>query len=359
MESTEGPYLPGNQSAIPDHMWKDCVLGNGSNETIYVDPEEKWVSLNIVMASTMKSVVFSIDEHDLWLYELDGQLIEPIKYQWVTMLPSKRYSVLVKLNKTPGDYTIRLPDQGFSQIISGFATFSYKGGQDIGQTTPWVTYGGQNASDQGNGSGLTDLLPAPFPALRPRNTSDVFFVYNLYRWNAAYTWSLTGAAAMPVDDWAYQPLLYNPNSTAAHDKSLVIRTKYGQWVDLILQVGSKPDERQEINHVIHKHSSRAWQVGSGSGIWNYTSVDEAATLHPELFNFENPPYMDVFATSFEGPSWLIMRYQVTNPGPWLLHCHSEIHLAGGMAGVIMDGVDRWPTIPPAYAPNATGHYPLV
>ncbi|KAH8199586.1 hypothetical protein TruAng_006236 [Truncatella angustata] len=353
--STEGPFLPGKPEAIPDHMWKDCIPAKGENATISVDAKDGWASLNIVMASTMKAVVFSIDEHDLWLYEVDGHFVQPAKYQWIVLLPAKRYNVLVKLDKTPGDYTIRIPDQGFSQIISGFATLSYKHGKSLGPTTPWITYGGLNASTEGVGFAYSDTLP-PYPPIKPAAKSDVAHVFYLYRWDQAYTWTLGGSAVMPVDAWAYKPLLYNPLSEAANDTTLVVQTKFGQWVDLIIQVGSKAGEEQEINHVIHKHASKAWQVGAGSGVWNFTSVDQAVQLHPELFNFENPPYMDVFLTSFEGPSWIIMRYQVDNPGPWLIHCHSEIHVAGGMAMVIMDGVDKWPKIPNGYGPDQKGHF---
>jgi hypothetical protein len=40
--------------------------------------------------------------------------------------------------------------------------------------------------------------------------------------------------------------------------------------------------------------------------------------------------------------------------PTLLHCHVETHLNGGMGMVIMDGIDRWPSIPPEYAINQNG-----
>lgn len=335
-------------------MWEGCVAANGSMETIHVDAKYGWASLNIVMAATTKGIAFSIDEHDLWLYEVDGQYVEPRKVQWIDLIPAKRYNVLVKLDKKPGDYTIRMPDQGFSQMISGFAKFSYSGGKDIGETKPWVTYGGLNATEEGIGHIYSDNLP-PYPPIKPARKSDVSHLFHLYRWDAAYTWSFSGSAAMPVDAWAYEPLLYNPDSAAAKDQNLVIQTKYGQWVDLILQVGTKEEEEQEINHIIHKHGSKTWQVGVGSGIWNFTSVDEAETLHPEFFNFENPPLADIFLTSFEGPSWIVLRYKVDNPGPWLIHCHAEIHLAGGMALVIMDGVDKWPKIPAGYGVDEKGH----
>jgi hypothetical protein len=37
-----------------------------------------------------------------------------------------------------------------------------------------------------------------------------------------------------------------------------------------------------------------------------------------------------------------------NPGAWMLHCHIQSHLSGGMAMVILDGTDVWPDVPDEY-----------
>ena len=41
----------------------------------------------------------------------------------VQMFARERYSVLVRLTKRPGNYSIRLADPGYTHIISAFATF--------------------------------------------------------------------------------------------------------------------------------------------------------------------------------------------------------------------------------------------
>jgi hypothetical protein len=40
-----------------------------------VNPADKWVNLNIVMASTLRASVLSIDSHEMWIYEVDGSYI--------------------------------------------------------------------------------------------------------------------------------------------------------------------------------------------------------------------------------------------------------------------------------------------
>ena len=39
-----------------------------------------------------------------------------------------------------------------------------------------------------------------------------------------------------------------------------------------------------------------------------------------------------------------------------MHCHFEIHLGGGMAVAILDGVDAWPEVPPEYGADKRGFY---
>jgi len=71
---------------------------------------------------------------------------------------------------------------------------------------------------------------------------------------------------------------------------------------------------------------------------------------PESFNFKAPQIRDTFNTpaAETGPTWLAIRYQVVNPGPFLLHCHLQVHLSGGMAIALLDGVDKWPVVPEGY-----------
>ena len=69
--------------------------------------------------------------------------------------------------------------------------------------------------------------------------------------------------------------------------------------------------------------------------------------HPELFHLENPQRRDTFVTISPqgGPIWMMLRYQVVNPGPFILHCHIETHLSNGMAIALLDGIDEWPQVP--------------
>lgn len=276
------------------------------------------------------------------------------------MWAGERFSAMVKLDKKPGAYTIRAPDYGGTQIISGFATLQYKNApSDNGPTEPYVNYGGEVLSNDTksltNYLVLTDNVP-PFPNVKPAPVADAEHLLLVGRFNASYNYTVTGKKMYPVDANAENPLLYAPNDPFAMDEDLVIRTKNGTWVDLILQVSTLYGDQYAFTHVMHKHGSKTWRIGQALGVWNYSSVAEAMAAEPQSFNLENPNYRDTWLTDFTGgPYWVVLRYQVTNPGPWFFHCHIEVHLAGGMGMAIMDGVDKWPEIPPEYAIGENGY----
>lgn len=345
---TQGNYTY-DETKIPPGVNSGCVPNKGLHEVFEVDPREGWASFKFISAAFMKSFVVSIDEHPMWVYEVDGQYIEPQLVHSFPMYNGERYSVMIKLDKTPKNYTIRVPDTNVDQIISGFATLSYKGAQDTTPSQPYVNYGGLNVSADVVSLNLSTL--PPYPNIKPSKTGDAMFNLTMGRFGSAFTWTLDGTGLYNVDVNADTPILFDLSAKENLGKNLTLSTKYGTWVDLILQLGVFPRTAPiQAPHVIHKHSNKAFIIGHGDGFFNWTSVNEAIEQSPKNFNLENPNYRDTFvANGPKGPTWMVLRYPVVNPGPFLLHCHIETHLTGGMGVALLDGVDKWPEVPPEYA----------
>ena len=289
---------------------------------------------------------------------------EPVKVQTILLLPGQRIAVMIKLDQKPSDYTLRIAGSTAGGVMSGYAVFRYKGGKPmknytLGYTLPskqtagWINYGGLNMTANLTVFNGDDLSP-PFPPKPPAmpKIGDPMHYISFERLGGAYLWSLNGQTLMPVDASAYQPLLYNNSYHEEISPDLAIRTNNGTWVDLVFQAGAPPGPI-EANHLIHKHTSMFWIIGASAGVWNYSSVAEAMIADPGSFNLVNPNYRDSVLTPFY-TGWVVVRYFSDNPGPWLLHCHVETHLGAGMAMVLLDGVDAWPTIPPEYALNQNG-----
>ena len=138
-------------------MHNNCTPSDGGVPIIEVDAKDGWASLNFIGAQAQKGTTFSVDNHPMWIYEVDGQFVEPRQYEMVGMYNGARYSALVKLNQTPGDYAIRITDNGGDQVISGYAILSYRAANttengtrpqaQIGPTTKgYIDYAGQTTS---------------------------------------------------------------------------------------------------------------------------------------------------------------------------------------------------------------------
>lgn len=281
----------------------------------------------------------------MYIYEVDGSYIEPQLADSVAIFNGERYAAMVKLDKPYKDYTIRVPDTQGDQVISGFATMRYQGSDNIYPSQPFVDYGGRSTSASVKALDQRSMKPYP-PVTIPRH-ADQLVNLTLGRYGSSYTWTASGNALYDVMANWDDPILYDINAKNNLANQVTIQTKNGTWVDLLLQLGDMPHTSSiQTPHVMHKHSNKGFILGVGPGFFNWASTEEAYAARPELFQLDNPQRRDTFVTNGPaGPTWMIVRYQVVNPGPFLFHCHIETHLSNGMAVALLDGVDAWPQIP--------------
>lgn len=215
----------------------------------------------------------------------------------------------------------------------------YIGSDNTSPSRPYVDYGGRNTS--ASVVALENKAINPYPPVTIPQHADQLVNLTPGRWGSAYTWTPAGNALYDVMANWNDPILYDLNDKKNLADQVIIQTKNGTWVDLLLQLGVMPNTPAiQSPHVMHKHSNKAYILGVGPGFFNWPSTEEAYAERPELFHMENPQRRDTFVTNGPtGPTWMILRYQVVNPGPFLFHCHIETHLSNGMAVALLDGVD--------------------
>ncbi|KAJ5924316.1 hypothetical protein N7466_008503 [Penicillium verhagenii] len=361
--------------AVPASLFDECDATQSAEEVIEVNPSLGWASLNFIGGASISAPTVSINNHSLWVYEIDGLYINPIEVQALTINNGARYSALIQLNQTPGNYSITAANSGLNQKIAAFGTLSYKHGHAV-NSTPYINYGAIDLSTDVvtlDETTIEMLIPS-----QPSQEPDATHILTVGRVQEAWKWSLNGNHTYDVAFEADKPYLWDPQSAAK--SPLTITTKNNTWVDIVFSLTGSATVLQP-GHPLHKHSNRVYVIvsasnklvheaaehnllifnskGSGSGDFNYTTVAEAAKAIPESFNLINPPMRDTFVTlpAFGAETWMAIRYQVLNPGAFLLHCHLDPHLTGGMGLVFLDGVDAWPSIPAQYGPD--GQWPSV
>ncbi|KAI1628778.1 laccase TilA [Exophiala viscosa] len=346
-------------AALPSNAYEECTASFGSMATFEVDQAKGYAAFTFINPGGFELLKFTIDGHKMWVYAVDGGYITPQLVDQVVINNGDRYSVLIPLDQTPAQYALRVANDGFNQIISGFGILNYTGSTGPANADP-------NALSAMNfaGTNLTDITifdddrAAPYPPSAPAPEADVTYAFNIKKMGqpyGAYQWTLGGLEAFNMSMEDSTPLL-SENPASIDESDLIYKTTMGQWVDLIVQT----DGPLAQPHPLHKHSNKAYVLGRGVGPWTWSSVSEAAIELPEgTFNLVNPPLRDGYTTTpIQGNStWLALRYQVVNPGAFLFHCHIQTHMSGGMAVVLLDGVDAWPTMPVEYTSGNNGTLP--
>lgn len=68
---------PHNYNAVPFGVFEGCNASQPNPTVFNVNPSQGWVSLNFISSAALQEMIVSIDEHPMWVYEVDGQFIEP------------------------------------------------------------------------------------------------------------------------------------------------------------------------------------------------------------------------------------------------------------------------------------------
>ncbi|KAK3360615.1 multicopper oxidase-domain-containing protein [Lasiosphaeria hispida] len=350
--SVLSPGVPVDLSVVPPEIFNVCIPSTGPKEVITVTKKshesQKWLALDLIATFGLYTVSFSIDSHPLYIYGVDGEYITPQLVDAITVTNGDRFSVLIPLT-TPGSFPIRAASVSAPQLMAATATLSYQTLNSTGSafppTIPSILDNGLPASPSVRFFSQATQKQFHPPELVQPTSHETFKLYMRIS-GTSFGWALN-SSVLPaaVLDWAADPVvLFSPTPYASNN--VTITTLNDTWIDLVFIAATFPMPP----HPIHKHGAKMWLIGSGTGPFPWATVDEAVREVPDKFNLVDPPRRDGFVTvsATTEPTWTVMRYHVTNPGAWLLHCHIQGHLSGGMSLVIQDGVDAWPVVPDEY-----------
>ncbi|PYH89083.1 L-ascorbate oxidase [Aspergillus ellipticus CBS 707.79] len=355
-------FFPFDASVIPDGYYQGCKPSTGPTETLHVDAATKYASYDLISLAGTSNLVFSIDQHPMIIYAIDGRYVEPITTKAINAFVGSRYSVMVRLDQPVSRYTLRAANKYANQIINGTAVMAYRGSTpaQFNTSEPYINEVGTPVNRSATDTVLNENKVVPFLAEPPALVPDHTYILNISLFNSSYRWIMGGGNYPMSNEDLSPPALFNYSMLPSEN---VVTTLNDTWVDLILNI-STPGQPQ---HPIHKHSNKFYVIGQGSTPWTYSSVAEAMKYVPQDFNLVNPQLRDTYQSpqSTASLGWLALRYHVVNPGPFFIHCHLSMHEAGGLAMVLLDGVDEWPKMDPlppltrptvADAPNP--HRPL-
>ncbi|KAF8729383.1 multicopper oxidase family, partial [Rhizoctonia solani] len=350
------PYLDSKPSTVDPKMWYDCSSTKTPFEVFTAKQADGWVSFILLNSGALWDLRVSIDSHKMYFFAADGHYTQ-VQVATSVLIPiGERYQFFVKLDQTPGDYIIRTAAVVMPQLINGYAILSYTStgatGAGLVSTTalpaaktPYIDYAG------GIINGGVDLVTAnlaPYPLTPPpQGKADLTLSLNVTR-TGEFGWVLNGNTwQQPADD--FTPLLFQPSEVASLDPKVYFSYKNGTLVDLIFTV-TAGNPAAHPPHPMHKHGVKAWLLGTGTGAFPYTTIQDAVDAGYSGINIKNPPLRDDFPTpgDITGKAWMAVRFRAVDPGPVILHCHIDPHLATGMVVVLLEGAEK---ITSGYVPS--------
>ncbi|KAF8680927.1 multicopper oxidase family [Rhizoctonia solani] len=340
------PYPDSQPGLVSPSMWTECTNSNTSFEVFSAKQSDGWVAFNLLNSGALWDLRVSIDSHKMYFFAADGHYTK-VQVATSILIPiGERYQFFVKLDQTPGDYRIRTAAVVLPQLITGYSILHYTDKTGAGlvemktlpaSKKPWIDYAGNIIN------GGTDLVMgnlSPYPDLPPpQGKADVTIPLNVTR-TGEFGWVLNGKTwTSPPDN--FTPLLFQPSQFASLDGSTYFTYPNGSVVDLIFTV-TAGNPAVHPPHPMHKHGVKAWLLGSGDGPFPYASIQDAVNAGYKGINMKNPPFRDDFVTpvAVTGQAWAAVRFRAVDPGPIILHCHIDAHLATGMVIVLLEGPEK-------------------
>ena len=134
------------------------------------------------------------------------------------------------------------------------------------------------------------------------------------------------------------------NESQTHSATLGPRLEFlelDETIDIIFENAAANDADLglfDAYHPMHIHGHSVWAVAVGEGKFD-------AHMATAKANFVDPPMRDNVVVP--PSSWVWVRLRASNPGLWLMHCHTETHAVFGMMTVWVVGEAADRPLPPA------------
>ncbi|KAF5327682.1 hypothetical protein D9619_004658 [Psilocybe cf. subviscida] len=303
--------------------------GRSGNSTsalsvINVQPNKRY-RFRLISMSCDPNYIFSIDGHSLIIIEVDGQNVQPLTVDSIQIFAGQRYSFILQANQQTANYWIRAVGNGATP--AGSAVLHYIGAPNSEPTPVTNPPPSRNPLREERLSPLTN--PAA-PGVPSRGKADV----NL---NLQIDFNLSVPGRFAVNNHTFippnVPVLLQILNGAPAQNLLPEGSVYALPPNKVIEL-SLPGGTTGSPHPIHLHGH---------------SFSVVRSANSSAYNYNNPVRRDVVSIGTSTSDNVTIRFVTDNAGPWILHCHIDWHLEGGLAVVFAEDI---PTIASEQPPQA-------
>ncbi|KAK1716255.1 multicopper oxidase [Colletotrichum lupini] len=360
---------------INGRNYRDCADFDGwscqneksrisSLETFSLAPNERH-RLRFINTGAFAEFQIEIDEHPLYITEVDGTDVRPEPFHRLNILPAQRYSVVLETNLTTANsfwLRARMTTHCFAREnpwldsevkgIIRYATPGLSSKEKTYESASELSEPQSKSWDEAVDVDCRDMnttLLRPVDAIPAPNVTAIMYLranFEIGAWRLsrgffnASTWhaNVTSPALYRFMDAAKSDndtLL--PSTTGVNDMTfdpeneLVYQTQGIQTVNIII---SNFDDGA---HPFHIHGHKFFVLKQSPTGY---PPEEMAELEAELAAsgvLENPLRRDT--VTVQGYGWAVVRVVLDNPGVWTFHCHNAWHAEAGMVMMIAARVE--------------------
>nr|CAH7756546.1 unnamed protein product [Callosobruchus chinensis] len=373
--------------------WINPRFGNVSDspfEIFHVEPGNRYRFRMINAMSSPCGCVIKVEGHIMTVIATDGENVQPRRVDAIASYSGERYDFILETNQAPGDYWVQFwaTDICESAKITQFAILRYKARPTKGLSNP-PSYQNLNSSrgltlnpptktcadDLPNGICVSSLRSATpvhdngllkkepdikiyvgytFAVFEPRNlfipkTYSKYAVvpgpYLVQSFVNGFSFTFPSSPLISQYDDAEKQVCnsdkipkdcsstYFRNCSCTH----VMFIPLGSVVEVVF-VDEVPFDDVHSFH-LHGYAFRVLGMGSPED-FGLKKLDKDLVMRLDRQgrlkrNFNNPPAKDSVVVPNHG--YAVLRFRADNPGPWLFHCHFEVHISVGMAFVFQVG----------------------
>lgn len=330
-----------------------------------------------IISSAVANCLFkvSIDDHNMTIIATDGQPIDPIHVESLTLISGERYDIVIEANKTESDYWIKVRGEKSCSNMFQTAILRYENGIASNVTISRYEDSDRNGTafksvlDSFNDSLVYSIKDLRHPEglnddylLRISKQADRVFYLNYDHWpindgeihktnlysyeNSIKKWKSASVNGIKFEMPSSPPLLYwkdmnktnfcnETNNKCLNESTFCTCTHFLQFklnelIELVLIDGNFFHEY----HPIHLHGHHFVVIGVGKfkelghGLVTNEYVKKLDQSGELKRNFDRPVIKDTVSMPKGG--YVIVRFIADNPGFWLLHCHIDTHSDIGM-----------------------------
>ncbi|KAK1593282.1 multicopper oxidase [Colletotrichum navitas] len=313
-------FLPSNTLFTPPIP--DGLLVNDGLGANFQFEKGKTYRIRMINYAAFASFMVHFDSHDMNVISTDSAYVKMKTAYMLRIAPAQRYDILVKCNDRDNrnygfliasDYNRDYTDPTFEQIWP----HNYTGQLVMFPNMPFYT------------DPVSEFRPSDDSVFQPFD--DIL----LFDWDFCQDKNGIPRSCVNGSPYVNQkvPTLYTAASTGEYNTNPVVYgavhpfvAQYGDVVDIVV------NNKDAAIHPFHLHGHH-FQVLSRPA----TNAGDWPGLERARLN-QMPPRRDT--VSVMGKSYVVLRFEATNPGVYLFHCHIEWHVEMGLTATIIEAPER-------------------